>query len=396
MNKQVKLWTGQYVAILMMAFLFFICLQLLTAGFPAYITEIKNNPAQAGLMTTVFMVAAIVTRPLIGFLIHKVNIKMISILTLIFIAITVGISYGQDSTALLLVLRVLHGIGFGIITTIFSTMATAIIPSHRLGEGIGYYSMATSVGTTLAPMFALSILQFYSYNLMITLSITLTLASLFLCLFVKVPKFTGTNQSTKIVSFKEYAFDKRALLPCILVSMFSFSLGGVISFLRELGKEANIGGSVSLFFLIIAISMVIVRPISGRIFDRLGHKVIIIPGVISGIIGLFLLSITESATSLLIAGVFYGTAYGTIAPTLQAIAVRFVDREKQGTANAMYFSAMDLGVAIGSIGLGVIASFTSYQFIYGFSILSLVGLLFIYSFILLKQNTVQTAVEKVS
>lgn len=97
MNDSSRLWTKQFVAIVIMAFLFFLCLQLLTAGFPAFITEVKDNPTEGGLMTTVFMLAAICTRPFIGSLIHQINIKMMSIFSFAFVAITVGLSYGQES-----------------------------------------------------------------------------------------------------------------------------------------------------------------------------------------------------------------------------------------------------------------------------------------------------------
>ncbi|MFB6467440.1 MFS transporter [Cytobacillus sp. Hz8] len=52
-----------------------------------------------------------------------------------------------------------------------------------------------------------------------------------------------------------------------------------------------------------------------------------------------------------------------VTPTLQALAVSFVAREKQGTANAMFFSCMDLGMAIGSIGLGMLEGLAGYHFI---------------------------------
>lgn len=375
-----KLWTGRYVAIIVMAFLFFLCLQLLTAGFPAYITEIKNNPTQGGLMTTVFMLAAIITRPAIGFLMHKVNMMLLNMAGLVFIAITIAFSFNQESIAILLFLRALHGIGFGILSTVLSTMATNIIPTKRLGEGIGYYGLATSVGTSVAPMFALAILQLYSYNLMILFSVILTVVTFVISLFIRTPKKVSSQKALKKnISFKEYAFDKKAFLPCMLTIFFTISLGGVLSFLSALGKEANLGGSVSLFFLILTVMMIIVRPISGRLFDVYGHKVIIYPGVISAIIGLSLLSITDSTMTLLLAAMFYGIAYGVVTPTFQAIAVKSVAKEKQGTANAMYFSGMDLGMAIGSTGLGLVASYTNYHFIYGFSIIFLVLLLLIYT-----------------
>lgn len=392
MKETSKLWSTRYIAIVVMAFLFFLCIQLLTAGFPAYITDIKNNPTQAGLMTTIFMIAAIVTRPIIGYLIHKVNMNLLNLIGLVFIAITIAFSFDQTSISMLLFLRALHGIGFGILSTVLSTMATNIIPTKRLGEGIGYYGLATSVGTSIAPMLAISILQFYSYNTMILLSVLLTVATLIISFFVKSDKkATSSQHKAPKVTFKEYAFDKNAFLPCMLALFFTISLGGVISFLRELGREANIGASVSFFFIVLTAMMVIVRPLSGRLFDRFGHKVIIYPGVISAIIGLLLLSITENTVTLLIAAVFYGIAYGVVTPTLQAIAVKSVAKEKQGTANAMYFSGMDLGMAIGSTGLGMLATITNFHFIYGFSTLFLIVLLVIYTFVFVKGKKRDTA-----
>lgn len=95
-----RLWTAQFTAIVIMAFLFFLCLRLLTAGFPAFITDIKNNPAQGGLMTTVFMVSAIAIRPFVPSLMQKMDNKKLSVISLGFIAISVALSFGQDSVAL--------------------------------------------------------------------------------------------------------------------------------------------------------------------------------------------------------------------------------------------------------------------------------------------------------
>lgn len=391
MNDSSKLWTKPFVAIVMMAFLFFLCVQLLTAGYPAFITEVKHNPTEGGLMTTVFMLAAIFTRPLIGYLIHQVNIKMMSIFSFAFVAITVGLSYGQESIPFLILLRIFHGIGFGIMSTVLATMATNIIPKKKLGEGIGYYGLATSVGTSMGPMLGLAVLQYFSFNLLLIISVLLAVITLVLSLFIKQPKSASAPKKMEKGAFKKYAFDKTAFVPCILTAFFTITLGGVISFLRELGKEENISGSVSLFFLVMAIVMVVARPVSGRLFDTFGHKLIIYPATVCGIIGLFLLAITHSSWTLLLAGFFYGIAYGTVTPTLQAIAVSIVTKDKQGTANAMYFSSMDLGMAIGSTGLGLMASFTGYHFIYGFSIFCLVALLIVYTLLFGRKRSVDVA-----
>ncbi|WP_092492054.1 MFS transporter [Virgibacillus salinus] len=104
---------------------------------------------------------------------------------------------------------------------------------------------------------------------------------------------------------------------------------------------------------------------------------------------------TQNTITLLIAGVLYGFSYGIMTPTLQAIAIGFVEKEKQGTANAMFFSSMDLGIAVGSTGLGVLASLTSYHFIYGFSIISLLVLLLLYTLVFVRGEKAKEVVETV-
>lgn len=100
----------------------------------------------------------------------------------------------------------------------------------------------------------------------------------------------------------------------------------------------------------------------------------------AGIIGLMLLYFTYNTATLLIAGFFYGLGYGVIQPSLQALAVSRVAQDKKGTANAMFFSSMDLGIAIGSSGLGVVANSTGYHTMYAYSVLPILLLIMIYTF----------------
>jgi MFS family permease len=99
------------------------------------------------------------------------------------------------------------------------------------------------------------------------------------------------------------------------------------------------------------------------------------PAAVCGIIGLYLLSTVRSTPMLLVAGVFYGTAYGFLTPTLQTLAVSKVDKKKQGTANAMFLSFMDLGMALGSPILGIVAGAQGYRAIYSISIISIVAVI---------------------
>jgi MFS family permease len=376
-----RLWTPQFILIIFVTFLFFLCLQMLTAGFPVFVTGLKSNPAEGGLMTTVFMLAAIFTRPVIGILIHKMNIKLILGITLLLVTGVIFLSYGQTSLSSLVVIRILHGIGFGIGSTLLATLATALIPHERLGEGIGYFGMATSLGTTLGPSLALSFVHSFSFNVTILVTAAIAALGFITSLLVKNPEQSQKSEP-KIEqkgSILQYAFDKKALLPCFLVFLFYLTFSGIVNFINGLGEEVHLGGKVSIFFLLNAIVTVMIRPFSGKIYDRMGHKYLIYPACVVGISGLIIMALTRNFATLIVAAIVYGMAYGIMQPTFQAWAVSRVTPDKKGTANAMALSFMDLGMALGAITLGGVAGQFDYRSMYGISSFLIVILLILYS-----------------
>jgi predicted MFS family arabinose efflux permease len=373
-----KLWTWQYTLIILITFLFFLGLQALMGGFPVFVSGLTHDPSKGGLMTTSFMLAGILTRPFIGILMHKLNMKTTLVFTVLFLLVTIILSFGQETYSYLILLRILQGICFGISTTLLATLATNLIPSERTGEGIGYFGMATSLGTTFGPMVALFMVHSYSFNNLITMSMVTVAMTAIGSLFIKNKKNAPTARPVSNHSLLDYAFDKKAFLPCILVCLFYITFSGIVNFLDGLGTENHFGGKVSLFFLIIAAMMVMTRPFSGKIFDRMGHRYLIYPGSIFGIIGLIFLAGTHSFTLLTISGIFYGVAYGVMQPTFQAWAVKRVAPDKKGTANAMSLSFMDLGMAIGSASLGNVAGLFGYNATFGFSSILILLLFVIY------------------
>ena len=56
-------------------------------------------------------------------------------------------------------MRVLFGIGFGMTSTSFPTMASDVIPIKRLGEGMGYFGLSTTLAMSIGPMIGLTLLQ---------------------------------------------------------------------------------------------------------------------------------------------------------------------------------------------------------------------------------------------
>lgn len=390
-----KLWTWHYVLAITLTFLFFLSLQALLGGFPVYVIQVSSNPANGGLMTTTFMLAAVVSRPVIGMIISKINMKKVLILSVIYIFFVILLSFFWKSVLALVVLRVLQGLGFGVVSTLLATLVTNIIPNHRLGEGIGYFGMATSIGTTIGPMVALSFIHSLSFNAVLTFSLVLVglvFAGAMLFNREDMGVHSETYESKK--SLLQSAFDGKALIPCILLFIFYITFTGNVNFLDGLGKSLGVERT-SLFFFILMIMLLVTRPFSGRIYDRKGHQFLLYPSIVSAIIGLILLSYMQNMSMLVTASVFYGLAYGIMQPTLQAWAVSRVHANNRATANAMALSFMDLGHAVGAFLLGMTVRHVGYQSMYHLTAVLAVALLLIYAGFNLWSKTQKTVDETV-
>ncbi|MEC5425633.1 MFS transporter [Virgibacillus sp. C22-A2] len=377
---KVKLWTHQYLIIILLSLVMFASFYMITAGFPIFVTAINDNPAIAGIMTTTLMTASLITRFFASVIIQKVNMKLLLIISLIYFLGTIGLTFVNQSIGFLIFIRALQGIGFSMLTMLVFTISSNIVPKSRLGEGIVFFAMSTSVGTTIGPLIAIAYLANYSFQSLMMLTLGLMSFSLVCSFFTKntVKQEKEIPQTTANEPFYKYMFDKRVLLPCILVSLNYMTIAGTVNFMGAFGNEINVGGSISQFFIAQGIAMVLVRTFSGKIFDRFGHRILIIPAAISGAVGLILLGFSTNMVMVLVSGALFGIAFAIIHPIGQAWALTLVPPEKKATANSMLLIFIDFGLAIGSIGLGFLAKFAGYGMTFSYSAALMIIILLLY------------------
>ncbi|MGY6401165.1 MFS transporter, partial [Vibrio parahaemolyticus] len=76
-----------------------------------------------------------------------------------------------------------------------------------------------------------------------------------------------------------------------------------------------------LFFVVFAISMMSLRPITGKIYDRKGPQYVIYPAVLTFSLGLLVLSQIHTLTGFMLAAVLIGLGFGSAQPCLQTLAI---------------------------------------------------------------------------
>lgn len=391
-----KLWTREFIMLTLCNLLLFLNLQMILSPLPAYVKDhFHANDLTVSLFTTIFALSAIASRLFSAKALEKGKRNAILFTGLILITLATFGYLWSGTLALLLLMRVLFGIGFGMGSTTLPTMASGVIPIRRLGEGLGYFGLSTSIALSLGPVIGSTLLNQSGFPTLVYA----TLATSLLILPIIYPlskKVKGPTAAPKDLSAtpQKHGFNKSLIIPSVLNMLMSITYGGLLSFLILFGKEVHLANA-SLFFLFNVISVVIVRPISGKLYDSKGHIVLIIPAALFLITGLLLLSYSTSTVSLAVAALCYGVGFGTAQPTLQSWMVQSVSPHQQGMANSMYFNSLDLGVAIGALLLGQIASHSSYAIMYRSSAIFLVLFIAIYAIYMVKRTKNNTNKKQV-
>ncbi len=401
------LWTKSFVILTLCYFLLFLSVQMLLSPFPSYVKDqFQAGDVTVGLVTSLFALSAIASRFLTAALMKKVH-RNVLLLIGIGIATITSIAYPlAHSVTVLLLIHVGFGVGFGMTSTIMPTLVSQIIPRSRIGEGIGYFGLSTSLAMSFGPIIGLSMMDEYGFT---SLSILGAIVIAFMVPLLlgtrsvpapfgasadagnpkpigetdKLAVATHSGRSDAVDQGNSHPLTSRPfrtshlVLPAILNMFIGITYGGLLSFIALFGKEVQIE-NIGLFFLFIAASILIIRPISGKIFDRKGHAAVVIPGALLLFAGLTVLSFAGSLPVLIAASLLYGLGFGAIQPTLQAWMLRDSPRERHGTANSLYYNATDLGIACGSMLLGAVASASSYAIMYRYSAFVMIVLLVVY------------------
>lgn len=82
-----------------------------------------------------------------------------------------------------------------------------------------------------------------------------------------VPKKQPIERSIAPSKPLKVPFNTKLVLPAILNVLLAITYGGLLSFIALFGEAVHLE-QVGLFFLFNAITIIIIRPISGRLFDK--------------------------------------------------------------------------------------------------------------------------------
>ena len=354
-----KLFNKQYVLINLAAFILFFADYILTTAIPLYALEIGGTASTAGTFMSVISLTALVFRPVMGNLMDTKTRRLVLAIGAIALAVA-ALTYGLTaSISMLLILAVIHGLSVSALTTSAPTVVADVTPAPRLAEGISMYGIAMNLTLAVGPLAALYLINQFNYSTTFGVGFGVILLGSVLIFLInyenKERKRTGEQSKTKAKVNIKNLFEKTALKPSLYQIFIAFGMSAIITFIPIYGESRGIE-NIGLFFTFYAGSTVIISLFAGKLVQKYGIRSIFIPGLILQLIAFIILAFAYSLPLMIVASILYGIGYGASFSIVNIIGMELASPERRGAANATLYAAMDIGIAVGSIVLGLVTT----------------------------------------
>ncbi len=373
-----KLWTKNFLLISstnLFIFLTFYCLMVTLTLYT--ITTFHTSQSIAGLASSIFVIGALLVRPIAGKRIALVGAKKMLTISLALFLVATILYFVASSLALLLIVRLIHGISFGFASTATGTLVAETLPSSRKGEGMGYFAMSTNLAMAIGPFIGLMISNSFSYTIVFTVAVIFAALSFIATFFLNIPKVQYTAEQIESMNGHKISdyFELAALPISITAGIIGFTYSSILTYLTSYSQEINLVSAAGFFFVMYAISLILTRPFTGKWFDIYGENTVIYPSLILYTAGLIILSQTSHGITLLLSGAIIGIGLGTFQSSAQTVAIKMAAPHRIGLATSTFFVMYDIGIGVGPFVQGFYIPISGYRGLYlTMAVISFIGI----------------------
>jgi predicted MFS family arabinose efflux permease len=299
-----------------------------------------------GVSVAVYTFMAIVSRPPTGYCLDRFGRRTIYLTACALFALNYFLYPLAGGLVSVTLVRMLHGVLWGVAVGAAGTAAVDALPPERRGEGIGYFGFAMILGMSLGPTLGTYVADTWGYHELFIGVGLFNAAGFFLLLTAPFPVVPRSRRPLTLAAMLE-----KSSLPVSACTLLYCIAYGVIMNYTGMYARTLPGASAGAFFLCLALGTALSRLRSGAIFDSRGPGGVMGLGYALLLAGFVCLAFSGNALLFTGSGLVIGMGFGITTPVLQAMINALVPPERRGAANATMMTAFDLGNSLGILGM---------------------------------------------
>lgn len=359
-----RLWTVDFILNLLTAHFMFAGYTAMLTVIPPYVLFRHGTEWHLGIIVGAFGIVGLLIRPFGGQWIYAFGPKRVAVAGTAIVAIGSLCYIFALSPWWLVPMRMLQGVGLALGPVATSTIVANLAPPTRRAEAMAYMGNAINASFLYSPFVASSILFYFGSN-----TIGFTYAFVFSALAAAVAMISGLRISASRIAFDKPAapaasaaaadkpplIAKAAIFPTLVFLTYTFTTAPTNTFLPLLAAQQKLGNP-GLFYTVFSATSIVAMGVSGPIADRYGRSTVIIPGLLSVAVAMFVLNGAFFQAMFLSAGFFAGLGFGLLQPGIQSLTVDRVPLRERSAGMATLQQAWDIGGSAGSFIVGPLAT----------------------------------------
>ncbi|MFI6820021.1 MFS transporter [Micromonospora sp. NPDC050187] len=325
---------------------------------PGYVTgQLQGGPADVGAVVGGYALAALLFRPVSGMLMNRLGARALAIGGTVLTALATVCYPLAGSIAQLIGLRLLVGVGMGVMLTATGIWPVQLVAKDRQSWALGLGGTVNYVAIGLGAPLGTMIEQVVGPATTFVISGLVALLVIPIALCIPEVRFSRTTERTGIEQGRALL---GTVLPSIALIFTAFGFAAVSSFAVAKFDALGIAGGAA---VVTAYSLtVVLLRIAGTWIRWEATRPVALAGLfLVEALGVALLGVSDGLAVGVVGGVLIGVGMWQIYPVLGLFVVRSVSERQRATALSTFGACFTVGLAAGSGSLGLVAQAAGYQ-----------------------------------
>lgn len=350
-----RLFTPAFVGLSLANFCNAVIFYLLVPAMASHaVAAFGATPVEAGTLASIFFIGALLARLFGGWLVDRFGSRQVALSASLFYVITTGAYLLSPTLWVMMAVRLLNGVGFGLLGSALVAGVMLTLPAGRRAEGAGWFSVGISLAVGVGPWLALTLAGTVGMTWVFLAALAASVVGFTLLVTFRRGLPTRSVVGAPPPLAVRSLLDSRALGMGLVMLLGGFAYSAILAFLDPATQNTELAAAAAWFFLAYAIVVLLWRPVAGLLQDRIGEAPLLVPCVALFGIAMAMVAGAQTSWVLLAAAALLGVGWGTLTTGGQAAVVSRVPRERTGAAIATFFFMLDLGTGLGPIVFGAL------------------------------------------
>jgi MFS family permease len=316
---------------------------------PFRIVALGGSRFAAGLFLGFLTYASAFSAPLTGALADRFGRRRMLVVCAFLLTLLSALYAATHSYQVPLALALVHGLFWSGLLSASAAYMADIIPESRRAEGIGYWGLSTVGAIAVAPSMGLWLFR-QGWLWVCAAAGIFNLAMTGIAWSLRETRLAHSGAPL----FSRELVDWRIMKLAFTLFLYSFGYGGITSFSALYADSLGITPK-GIYFVALAAVIIVSRPFSGPLADRIGARRVLLPSLVLIAAGLAILPLSTTRAGLIASALVFGSGFGTAYTVFVTHTLKHVDPGRRGAAFGGILAGFDTGIGTGSISIGFLA-----------------------------------------